>query len=216
MRTAFAATIAVVCLFPAIASAEESVDSGVGRRRIYFGEIVGASQNGFESSVFTYQHHEQTFGDARGDNDYFRVAPSADVRVFGGLTIGGTLGTVIQHYASASTGSDAHDVELDTWSAFLIPRVGFLIPIGKRVAVWPRVGAGPVAYTTSNKLSPTLTSTETSLGVVVTADSTIVLGITKELFFSLGPTVSWSSLSSPLEHSSTVSVGARGGLGLAF
>ncbi len=216
MRTVFfAATIAVVCSFSAIASADEPDPSAVSRRRVYFGQLVGISTAGFKSSIFAYQTQSSSTLRSRDESESFLVSPSADVRVVGMLTVGLTLAGTYQRLRSSYVGSTGTDTSTyGMWRVSAQPRLGLLIPLGKRLAVWPRAGVGyALGWSSAHEgfFPPPVAS-----GVIVDADVQVMLGVTREIFFALGPTASWSSLSSSDAGSSGLALGAAAGFGLAF
>lgn len=190
MRTAFvAAAFAVVSTFTGTLLADED---SVAHRRVYFTQLAGVSTAGFQSSLFTYARSGLADGNYTEETESFRTAPTADVRVAGMLTLGATIGAGFDRFHFRSSGPGGYDNQLTGWSVFALPRVGLLVPLGKRFAVWPRVGAGFLIGDQKSE-SVTVATTGTRAGVLLGADALLLVGVTREIFVSLGPSLGWSS-----------------------
>jgi hypothetical protein len=99
-----------------------------------------------------------------------------DAFVAGGFSVGGALGFF---YLS--------DQDEDSSTGFLLaPRIGFAVPAGPRVSIWPRVG---VTYWNISS-NPGGTSTDTSSSAfAVTIEVPVTFLLAPRVGFTIGPTV---------------------------
>ena len=99
-----------------------------------------------------------------------------DAFVTHGLSVGGALGFF---YLS--------DQDEDSTTGFLLaPRIGYALPVGPRVAIWPR--AGMTYWHISN--NPSASDAESSSSAVaVTVEVPVTILLAPRVAFTIGPTV---------------------------
>jgi|SoiMethySBSTD1v2_1073268.scaffolds.fasta_scaffold05132_15 hypothetical protein len=99
-----------------------------------------------------------------------------DAFVAGGFSVGGALGFF---YLS--------DQDEDSSTGFLLaPRIGFAVPVGPRVSIWPRVGVTYWHISSNPSGSDTDTS---SSAVAVTIEVPVTILVAPRVGFTIGPTV---------------------------
>lgn len=111
------------------------------------------------------------------------IALDADVRVWKGLTLGGSATFGLQNWLMSTGGPERE--ELDLFVLALGARVGVLVPLAKDLYLWPRVGVGLdlVGQGARNVPDPS------NVSIVAMADLSLVVPLHRYLFVALGPRV---------------------------
>lgn len=141
------------------------------------------------------------------------LAPSADYFVIDHLSVGGFI-EVANTATSIETkgGPVTTTVDLPSTTSFtLMPRVGYLIPIGERFGVWPRGGVGyfsrqTVSANVNNNAKQTFSAVGTQIQVpfLFRITETFYLHASPDLIFTFG-----GSSSTTNNANTTVSFDAR-------
>jgi len=121
----------------------------------------------------------------------FWVAPSADFFVIDHLSIGGlielsTTSSVRDRKQNANAGVLSED-QPTTTNFTILPRIGWMFPIGDRFGIWPRVGAG---YASRQTAFDPVTKTTFS-GFILDADVGFILRVNETFFVNLTPEFSF-------------------------
>jgi len=119
----------------------------------------------------------------------FWVAPSADFFPIDHLSIGGLieLSLTSSSFDNKQTPTSAvQTISLPTTTNFtILPRVGWMFPIGDRVGIWPRVGAGYASRQTASSRDPN--DKTTFSGFVLDADVSLIIRVNETFFVNLTP-----------------------------
>lgn len=116
------------------------------------------------------------------------LSPSADVFVTEHLSVGGLV-EIAHTWGAVESGGKRLELP-GTTSLTFMPRVGFYVPIGDRIGIWPRVGLG-----WSSVESVSFASTggaparETFRSMILDADLSLVYRFTETFFMRAGPEV---------------------------
>ena len=219
-----ACIIGLVCLVPAVAhaapegSSTSSPKHELLERRVFlpsllgFGAgtpplVIGSSAVGFSTfptGIVSYVGGEASSGAESSHFDSFAFNPSIDVRA-GRFTIGGGLSVAYSHSVFAGAEGTVTSFEL-------APRVGYLIPLGGELYLWPRVSAGFLYGQAAAARAPTTAVT----GVLASADVLLVAGLGSHFFLTVGPSGWIDAAWEPGMSSSSFGVGASVGLGVAL
>jgi hypothetical protein len=142
----------------------------------------------------------------------FWLAPSADFFVIDHLSIGGLI-----EYAHTSTSEDVNvvgaptqTVNLPSTTDFtLLPRVGYLIPIGgDRFGIWPRGGVGYVSRQVSTPAGANTFTADTFSGLTVDIDVGFLYRITDSFFIKAAPEIAFvpgATHSESLQNTNSIS-----------
>jgi hypothetical protein len=139
------------------------------------------------------------------------LAPTADVLASRNVTLGAAL-----EVQRTSTSGAAPIPELRTWSYGVRPRIGYLAPVGRDVAVWPRLSIGYAYAETESASGPAPPATHTWL---VSADVALMFRLGRYAYFNLGPALTY--VRTRAETTSTLvsegfAAGGRATFGLTF
>lgn len=134
----------------------------------------------------------------------FRVAPSVDVFVAHRVSLGGMIG-VRRSVVSQTLGPQTSEVAL--WDATFLPRVGYAIPLGDAVTIWPRARAGLTVHAGSIDVAPVLRA-----GL----DAPLVFAVSRHVLLDVGPDLSWTRQKSDAFDTRILAFGVKGGLSLVF
>lgn len=116
------------------------------------------------------------------------LAPSADVFVTDHLSVGGLI-EVSHAWGSAEAGGRRLELPGTTSLTFL-PRVGFFVPIGDRIGIWPRAGFGWASHQTASFDSTgSAPVTETTRSLLLDVDLAVVYRFSETFFMRAGPEV---------------------------
>lgn len=125
----------------------------------------------------------------------FWLAPSADFFVIDHLSVGGLI-----EFATTSTSEDRNvtgqpqqTINLPSTTDFtLLPRVGYLIPIGgDRFGIWPRGGLGYVSRQVSVPGGANAYTRDTFSGLLIDIDVGFLYRITDSFFIKAAPEISF-------------------------
>lgn len=226
----FALSCAAVLTFTASASALPDVAGPMGARgQLAIDQISGfrmstdGSLNYYGPIGFSVRKFNQTNLDGSGDTTYhfttFWLAPSADYFVIDNLSVGGLI-----EFSTTSTSADFKDrngvvntISFPSATNFtFLPRVGYLINLSNRWAIWPRGGVGyisrqtvipdanPRAETTDNFHSFLLLDAD--VGFLFRISDTLFIKAAPELSFTLGGTHSVTTPVTNVERSADANV----------
>jgi hypothetical protein len=122
-----------------------AIDNITGLRVNAFSGISYAGPLGVSTS--SYSEDALKVGDANATvhETTIWLAPAADYFVIDHLSIGGfvELASKSGSVDTQTNGAGTFNTDLPTTTGFtLLPRIGYLIPIGDRFAIWPRGGIG--------------------------------------------------------------------------
>ena len=116
------------------------------------------------------------------------LAPSADVFVTDHLSLGGLI--EISHTWGAIEGGGRRLELPGTTSLTFLPRVGFYVPIGDRIGVWPRAGVGWSSVESVSFVSTGSAPThETFRSMILDVDLSLVYRFGETFFMRAGPEV---------------------------
>ncbi|WP_394823226.1 hypothetical protein [Pendulispora albinea] len=184
-------------LSPSGGKGQLAIDSLMGFRIGSFSGVSYAGPLGF--STQSYNAHDVTNNNAEitQKRTTFWFAPSADYFIIDHLSIGGlieiaaTSGSVkTKTVAGGTTAENTRD--LPTTTAFtLLPRVGYMIPLNSRFAVWPRGGIG-YASRQDAVVSATDTGKDTFSSVIFAVDVPFLFRINETFFLSAAPELLFS------------------------
>jgi hypothetical protein len=129
-----------------------------------------------------------------GSDEYstfgFWLVPSADFFPIDHLSIGGLiqLGITSTTFSTRATAtSQPTSTGLPTTIDFtILPRVGYLFPIGTRLGVWPRIGLGYGLHEYASFANPAAPATTLS-GFLVDLDTTVLYRFNETFFASVTP-----------------------------
>ena len=172
----------LLVLFAGRASAQEPTFGDAGHVAISAERLFG----------YVHASRTQTMGvtETNTSQDYFTLLTNPvgaisgygwprigiDAFVTGGLSVGGALGFF---YLS--------DQDEDTSTGFLLaPRIGYALPVGPSVAIWPRAGVTYWHISTDPSASDTDAS---SSAVAVTLEVPVTFFLAPRVGFMIGPTV---------------------------
>lgn len=167
------------------------------------------------------------FRTSRSTTDSLGLSLSVDRITRSGLTWGGAVRFSLDswsHEVRQTGNSTYQSVSAESGGQFgLSPRIGFLAPLGDEIYLWPRasvnVGVGRAWVTTSEGERP-----ETSAHLGATVDCGLIFALSKHLFLSITPTVSFEisgssstgSAANGQGETQSVGFGTRAGFGLAL
>ena len=127
----------------------------------------------------------------------FFVAPSFDVFVLDQLSIGGLAEVAWQNTSVELTPGAGPTTKVDlpaTTSFTLLPRLGYLLRVGDRIALWPRVGVGygsrQSALSTTDKSTTGALLVDVDVGLLYRVNETFYLRFAPQI--TLAPTGSTS------------------------
>jgi hypothetical protein len=172
----------LLVLFAGRASAQESTFGEAGHVAISAERLFG----------YVHASRTQTVGgtETTASQDYFTLLTNPvgalsgygwprigiDAFVTRGFSVGGALGFF---YLS--------DQDEDSSTGFLLaPRIGFAVPVGSQVSIWPRVGVTYWHISSNPSSSDTDTS---SSAVAVTIEVPVTILVAPRVGFTIGPTV---------------------------
>jgi hypothetical protein len=152
-------------------------------------------------------------------------APSIDVFAARGLSIGGTLAAAYMG-GRAIIPRDGQAPELISARGIgftFLPRVGYAIPLGEHLALWPRLGLGYSIGTMATVSSVREKYAYTASTCMAVADVSLVARVHRNIYFRVAPQLSIDmqditsrcGVPSYSEHV-TVEFGATAGVGLLF
>jgi hypothetical protein len=124
----------------------------------------------------------------------FWLAPSADIFVIDHLSIGGLI-----EFVSTSSSVDIPQPNgavlstplPGTTSFTLLPRIGYLIPLGERFGIWPRGGIGFGSRQT-NAGNPNNPTRQTFSGALLDFDVGFVIRVNETFFIRAAPEITFS------------------------
>ncbi len=213
-RWLFAAALACAAFVPDRASAGETPSFGRAGT-VVLEDVVGAGVVaagpatplglGVGGAVGLQQTGWLSFGSLEtggGHTRYVRVAPSFDVFVADGPSIGARV-------AGGVTRLESLGSNLKVWDATVAPRVGYAFELADDVTAWPRIGAALTVFD-----GPGLVRTGAILRVPL--EVPFVFRLSRRVAFDVGPELAYvRTLSGPLDVRG-VTGGVRGGLSLVF
>jgi len=182
-------------LSPSGGRGQLAIDSLMGFRIGAFTGISYAGPLGF--STQSYNEHNVTNNDAEATTHLttFWFAPAADYFIIDHLSVGGlievstTSGSVkTKAPASGGGGTVETDTDRPTTTAFtFLPRVGYMIPITSRFAIWPRGGIG---Y--ASRQDAVGQNKNTFSALIFAADVPCLFRINETFFVSAAPELTFS------------------------
>src|SRR5262249_45189622 len=116
------------------------------------------------------------------------LAPSADIFVTDHLSVGGLV-EVGYTWGAVEDGAQRLEVPGATSLTFL-PRVGFYVPLGDRMGLWPRAGLGWSSVDSVSFLSTgSAPVRETFQSMLLDVDLSLVYRFTETFFMRTGPEI---------------------------
>lgn len=138
------------------------------------------------------------------------LAPAFDVFVTDGISVGGLVELAWQNTSASVTppGAASFKVDLPATTSFtLLPRLGYLLRFGDRVALWPRLGVGygsrQVVTAAAEKATTGALLLDVDVGLLYRVNETFYLRFAPQI--TLSPT---GSTSQPLVGGGSVSAGS--------
>lgn len=180
---------------PMGARGQLAIDQISGFRARTDGSISYYGPVGFSINSFTATNLDGS-GDTTYHNTSFWLAPSADYFVIDNLSVGGLF-----EFSSTSTSADFKDrfgvvntISLPSQTSFtLLPRVGYLIPLGNRFGIWPRGGIG---YVSRQQLVPDnnirAEFNDTFHAILLDVDVGFLFRLTDSFFIKAAPDMAFS------------------------
>lgn len=118
----------------------------------------------------------------------FWIAPSVDYFVIDHLSVGGLI--EIAHTATTAdttTATTSTSVSLPgATNVTILPRVGYLIPVSDRIAIWPRAGIGFLSLQQAFG-SAAGTAVATTSGAVIDIDASFIFRLTNNVYLKAAP-----------------------------
>lgn len=152
--------------------------------------VVGYGKSHTDSTVGVFGESGQASATLTARTETFWVAPSVDVFVGRGFSIGLSAG-LLRSWETQEIRGYAGPWAYERIAASVSPRVGYVVPIGRGLSFWPRVsvGLGYSQYATASgdTTHPQITATGRSLSGGV--DLGLVYQPVQRLMFKLAPQV---------------------------
>ncbi len=217
-------------LFSRLASAQDTAQEKPTERTLLgkpgtlvIDRVVGLSADGrgslFQAGVFTFRHGRQKFYTNETTTTQVGIRPSFDVFVANRLTLGGDLGFDYTWRSSnaGTLGGLGGEIPYSGFSVTFAPRIGYYVPIGDSLAIWPRAAVGmDTGYRTTDVRLPGVEADEAFLRLHASLDVDLVVPITKNLTFLAGPRAVGVLAGARNQETASIEVSAKGSLALAF
>jgi hypothetical protein len=120
----------------------------------------------------------------------FWFAPSADYFVIDQLSLGGLFEiALVNGTAELASGQNARtNVSIPTTTAItILPRIGYLIPIGSRFGIWPRLSVGYVSRQNVTSLNVQNQQTDTFGALTIAADVPFLFRLNETFYVAAAP-----------------------------
>lgn len=220
----------VLVLYSRLASAQGAAQERPAERTLLgkpgtlvIDRVVGLSSDGrgslFQAGIVTFRHGRQKVYANETTTTQVGIRPSFDVFVSNRLTLGGDLGFDYTWRSSTAgtLGGLGAESPSSGFTVTFAPRIGYYVPIGDALAIWPRAAVGVEAgQRTSDVRLPGVESNEAFVRLHATLDVDLVVPITPRLAFLAGPRAV-GVLGGPRNlETASVEVAAKGSLALAF
>ncbi|UQA56373.1 hypothetical protein [Polyangium aurulentum] len=184
------------------------------------------------SGMLGYEHDTTSYspgqpGGSASVTDTMFLAPSLDVFVGGGFSVGATIAASYAFGKLSQTSFDGETriMEGSGYGFAIAPRVGYVIPIGPSFALWPRITIGySGGYTAYDSDTPGAAFTSANgsvrgiaeLGLVARVHRMVYLRAAPELVIGVSDASRTGSgtLQTNESHDFAVRLGARAGLGI--
>jgi hypothetical protein len=169
---------------------------------------------------FSYTDQRSSFAGTEMRTTGVSFAPTADVFLGGGFSIGGRI--YLTRYEQEGFGLDQHHA---MWSRGLTPRIGYAFALADDVFLWPRLHAGfswsgsesrGLASAADGSLSVPFTSRSEGTGLTLAMDAPVMFAVGRHVALGVGPEVRYSRFKSEADHSRGLHAGVRGALTLVF
>jgi hypothetical protein len=127
----------------------------------------------------------------------FWIAPSADFFVIPHLSIGGMVEVAYTSNSDSEPINNARSTSINVpsnTSFAILPRVGWMFPLGDRWAIWPRFSLGYVSYAIGSLPNPagtTSTGGSSVYGLALDLDAGVIFRVNETFFLRLAPEVGW-------------------------
>lgn len=157
------------------ARADEPVPAFGGAGTVVLSDLIGIRSSGLGylgslspigggpgiSGLVGYAHDEQVSGSFAAPQvtsvaDAFAVNPSADVFLSKRVTVGASVGYTHWEETDSYVATQFQDASVTRWRSTLLavaPRVGYVVPLGHGVSLWPRLGVGYTASWVSQQIT---------------------------------------------------------------
>lgn len=223
----FVVTLGLVLLTRSASAQEKPAEKTVLGKRgtIVLDRIVGLSSVGsgslFQAGILTFSHTRQKYYWSETTTTSVGIRPSLDVFVSNRITIGGDLGFgYTWRSSSPAPGAIGGIGQIVPYSGFTVkaaPRIGYYVPIGDTLAIWPRAALGiDAGYRTTDVRAPGIEADEVDLRLHAALDVDLVVPITPHLTFLVGPRAVGILADARNQETASVEVSAKGSLSLAF
>lgn len=175
--------------------------------------LAGESQVGF----LRFSRGKTSVGGMAATTTTFQIAPSFDVFANRRVTLGGELGIAYER-AESELGLSVGAAVRERYSATILPRVGYYLPISTEVAFWPRLSVGG----TFGRASGGVVNAErlgklSSFSMLAALDLDLAVGLGKHLSVLVGPRVAYSVGRTGSDvDTSNIDVSGRAALAFAF
>lgn len=224
---AFVVSFGLVLLTRSASAQEKAAEKTVLGKRgtIVLYRVVGLSSVGggslFQAGILTFSHTRQKFYWTETTTTTVGIRPSLDVFVSHRVTLGGDLGFGYTWMSSSpELGTITGIGQTVPYSGFTVkaaPRIGYYVPIGDTVAIWPRAALGiDAGYRTTDVRAPGVEADEVNLRLHAALDVDLVVPITPHLTFLVGPRAVGTLAGARARETASVEVSAKGSLSLAF
>jgi hypothetical protein len=146
---------------------------------------------GIQSGLFAYSVDDTSYNGVPYHAVALSFTPSVDVFVTDRLTVGGSLAIGYDRLESVPSGSPGDTMTLrdHSESVGLSPRVGYVVPLGGWLALWPRLEVG---FGTSRTVPDAADGAIWTNTYRVQGDIGLVVPIGRHLYVDIGPTFGYS------------------------
>lgn len=152
---------------------------------------------------------------------YVAFTPSADVFVSDRVSVGGRLAVTRQtatNVSQSGTGESVVTTESESggYSVGIAPRIGYALPLGKGVLLWPKFGVAVSRFRNEQNLSPR------TLGASIGAELEVglVLPLSRHVILQIAPVVGYAHTvvesRLPYGDGDAFDLGSRARLGIVF
>ncbi len=183
-----------------------AIDSLMGFRIGAFSGISYAGPLGFSLQSYSADNVNDNRVQTTTHLTTFWFAPAADYFVIDHLSVGGLLEIASTSGSDKTKNINGVETSIDRQTAIaftFLPRVGYMIPVNTRFAIWPRGGVGYA----SRQNAPGGQAKETFTAAIFSIDCPFLYRINETFFVSASPELTFSAAGS---HSTNINV-ADGG-----
>jgi hypothetical protein len=168
----------------------------------------------------SYTNQRSSFAGSEMRTTGVSFAPTADVFLGGGFSIGGRI--YLTRYEQEGFALDHHHT---IWSRGVTPRIGYAFALADDVFLWPRLHAGVswsgsesrgIAGAADGSPAVPFTSRSEATGLTLAVDAPVIFAVARHVALGVGPEVRYSRFKSEADESRALHAGVRGALTLVF